>query len=40
MTVLQDFDMRKSSMSGALHEHIQDALLCFLHVFPAITGAA
>jgi hypothetical protein len=28
MTVLQDFDMRRDSRSGALHEHIPDALPC------------
>lgn len=36
MTVLQDFDMRRSSRSDTLHEHIPDALPCFLHVFTAI----
>jgi hypothetical protein len=36
MTILQDFDMRRSSRSDTLHEHIPDALPCFLHVFRAI----
>jgi hypothetical protein len=40
MTVLQDFDMRRSSRSGTLHEHIPDVLPRFLHVFSVVAGAA